>query len=368
MSKPTTLQTVVRRLKSPPLTGGIGTLILTIVIFFAQGGFRNTSPWYAVGLVIGSSLIIYDRIKSSDTAPLLKTTPRQASELSLTDALTAMHRRLVELQKDKASHTEVSYTAWKRVVPTLADTMGVVKLKDWRKFERDVRSRVRRALPRKHFTRTLNPKRRFIQLAEWRDEAYRVALSVALELKDELVKSRGWTFDDGIKASNWLDGYDWGVKKLRDDDPQWQGLFESISDQLKEDALRNIIQRHIEFSLMCNNMRLLTYFSSKFKDDVFSIMLHEGLVGSPISPEHVEVALSEILSDIDKRTQSKLALGGLVGKASNVKISHSHFTGRITVGAKSDDTHAGGLIGEGENTEIVESSADAEIEYGHEQD
>jgi hypothetical protein len=78
----------------------------------------------------------------------------------------------------------------------------------------------------------------------------------------------------------------------------------SISDYLrKDDVLRNLIKKHIDFSLMCNDMRLVVHYSSKFKDDVFSLMLHEALVGSPFSPEDIEIALSEILSDIDKRLE-----------------------------------------------------------------
>jgi hypothetical protein len=218
-----------------------------------------------------------------------------------------MHRRVVELQKDKASRTKVSFIRWKKVIPTFADRMGIVKLKDWRKFERSVKSRINRAMPRKNFrrlSRLSNPKGWFIEYTKWKDEAERAALSVALQLKDELIPLGKWTIDDGIKASKWLDGYNWGVQKPRDDDPQWKGLSESISDYLrKDDVLRNLIKKHIDFSLMCNDMRLVVHYSSKFKDDVFSLMLHEALVGSPFSPEDIEIALSEILSDIDKRLE-----------------------------------------------------------------
>jgi hypothetical protein len=253
-----------------------------------------------VGLAVSVPLFIwayklYRRQKSTSQ-------PSKVVKLNLTDTLTAMHRCLVKLQKEKASHTKLSYTQWSKVMPTLADRMGIVKLKDWGKFERNAASRIRRAIPRKNFKRQINPKHRFTEVLKWKDKAYRSALYAASELKDEMLKSGEWTFNDGIKASEWLDGYGWGVKKLRDDDPQWGELFESISNYLKkDDALRNLIKKHIDFSLMCNNIRLLTYYASKFKDDVFSVMLCEGLLGSPISPEEVEIALSEILSDIDKR-------------------------------------------------------------------
>ena len=65
----------------------------------------------------------------------------------------------------------------------------------------------------------------------------------------------------------------------------------------------------------------------------------------------------------EEETQSKIAVGGLVGRAKNVKIRDSHYKGKITIHGKPEDTDVGGLIGQGENTEVEDSSADAEIEY-----
>jgi membrane-bound ClpP family serine protease len=61
--------------------------------------------------------------------------------------------------------------------------------------------------------------------------------------------------------------------------------------------------------------------------------------------------------------QSKLVVGGLIGRGNNVKLIHSHFKGKIITWGKHEDINAGGLIGQGENIEVVDSSADAEIEY-----
>jgi hypothetical protein len=54
---------MVNALKSPAVISGIGTLILTIAIFFAQGGFQNMNLWYIVGFVVGAGLIIYGLVK-----------------------------------------------------------------------------------------------------------------------------------------------------------------------------------------------------------------------------------------------------------------------------------------------------------------
>jgi hypothetical protein len=59
------MQRMLSMLKSPPVIGGIGTLILTFVIFFAEGGGKNMNPWYIVGFVIGSGLIIYGLVRGS---------------------------------------------------------------------------------------------------------------------------------------------------------------------------------------------------------------------------------------------------------------------------------------------------------------
>lgn len=106
---------------------------------------------------------------------------------------------------------------------------------------------------------------------------------------------------DGAKVSDWLDGYHWGIKELRDNDSQWKALFESISHYLRDRQLRRLTEKHIDVSLTYNSVCLGTYYSGRFPKSPFSLMLHETLVGSPISPEKAEMALSELLSDIEKR-------------------------------------------------------------------
>lgn len=60
---------------------------------------------------------------------------------------------------------------------------------------------------------------------------------------------------------------------------------------------------------------------------------------------------------------NKPAIGGLIGHSVGGKITDCHFKGKITTKGNSKDVDVGGLIGRSENTEIVNSSADAEIEY-----
>lgn len=217
---------------------------------------------------------------------------------SLTDTLTAMHRRLVELQKHKAEHTKISYSQWEKVIPTLADRIGTVKIRDWPKFNRKVKRRIQQVAPKRpNFQRRF----RFQQWAKYKEELHFAALSVASELKSELFQSKEWALEDSLKASEWLDGYYWGVKELRDNDPQWKSLFESISHYLKDDILRTLIEKHIDFSYTYNNISLIVEYSRRYQDSAFSRMLYETLVGSPISPIEVEIALAEVLNEIELR-------------------------------------------------------------------
>lgn len=63
------------------------------------------------------------------------------------------------------------------------------------------------------------------------------------------------------------------------------------------------------------------------------------------------------------KIQPKFVVGGLIGSSSAVKLTDCHFKGKIIIHGKSEDIKVGGLIGQAENTEVVDSSADAEIQY-----
>lgn len=68
--------------------------------------------------------------------------------------------------------------------------------------------------------------------------------------------------------------------------------------------------------------------------------------------------------DLTKDTiRPKSAIGGLIGRASEVKIRDSHSKVKVIVSGKPEEVVIGGLIGQSENAEVVNCSADAEIEY-----
>jgi hypothetical protein len=256
------------------------------------------------GIFVGILLVFRFARRKLKAKPLEK---EIEAPLDIGDCLTQMHRRLVELQKEKRVHTKIGMKQLEEVLPTLAYRMGIIKkIGDWPDFEERVKRRVKRAMPRRAIPRpNLSRRLRFMEFVKFRERARLIALSVALEVKDELFKSKEWTFQDGMKVSKWLDDYNWGVEELRDNDPQWKSLYESISHYLKDDVLHELIGKHIDFSYIYNNISLIICYSERYPKNIFLLMLHETLLGSPISPIEAERALSELLSEIEKRLAEK---------------------------------------------------------------
>jgi len=287
--------------------GGIRAVleILPYTGYPISQGLARVLFWLSIGIVLsGLVLIIIALVRHEQKEPKEKPQTDKIEKESLLDTLTAMHRRLIELQKEKAAHTKVSLGKLKKVLPTLADRMGTVKHEDWPKFEHELKLRIRRACPPRpymNFRGRFNFRRWAKLKEEWKEEVYRSALSVATKAKDELLHTKEWTLADGIKVAEWLDGYDWGIKKLRDDDARWKALYESIDNYLIDGVLRDLIKEHIDLSHVYNNMSLIIHYSGKFKHDIYSLMLYAVLVGGPMSPEQVDMGLNEILGKIEKR-------------------------------------------------------------------
>jgi hypothetical protein len=284
-------------------------LAIVLILFF----LRDTSPikeivswatyvWVVLAALFAGAVILSRWIiKHAPSHSLKKVKATKGStdiipkSENLTDTLTAMHRCLVELQKEKASHTKIGYRQWGKIMPTLADRLGIIELKNWAKFQKDVKRRILRASPTRNFKRRFS----FKEFAEYREKVHLAALSVSSEIKKELFQSKKWTLEDAVNVSEWLDGYHWGVKELRDNDPQWDSLFKSISHFSKDEKLSELIQKHVDLSYAYNNICLANGYSRNYPKNSFSSMLHETLVGSPISPEKVELSLNEILNEIE---------------------------------------------------------------------
>ncbi len=236
---------------------------------------------------------------------------------NLSGTLTQMHRRLVELQKEKASHTRVSIKQLEKASWVSLDKLRLLPLKDKPKTMNKIKRRVLRGLPRPPYKRLF----RFKEWAFYRQMVRERGIVVGLEFQKELVSSREcWTLDDAVKASEWLDDYGWGIKELRDNDPSWNDKRESISDYLRDKTLNKLINKHLDLSYTYNNVCLLGHYSKRLGERAsYLAELHAALVGSAISPEKAESALSEILREIEKYVSGQ---SNKVGN-SNLSITYS---------------------------------------------
>jgi hypothetical protein len=224
--------------------------------------------------------------------------------VDLCENLTYMHRRLIEIQKEKALKTNIKYNQWEKSMPTLAIKLGIEKYNNLSQLKKMIKERIVKGIPRPRYNGRFSFKKWAeyrARVADYREKIENRGLSVASEIKNEIFKSKKWTLEDGNTMSQWLDGYQWGVKDIRDNDQHWRTSYESISDYFSDEILSSLIQQHKDISYMYNNVSLILYYSSKFPKTSFASNLHEVLVGSSISPIDSELALAEILVKIKKR-------------------------------------------------------------------
>ena len=103
-----------KRFFSPAAFGGYGAIIVTLVIFFAQGGFGKMTPLtalYIIGLIIGFALILYGVVfqqkEKKEYVDKLLVDYKAPKLLEITDVLWQMSRIEGLKTREKLS-TEVS--------------------------------------------------------------------------------------------------------------------------------------------------------------------------------------------------------------------------------------------------------------------
>lgn len=250
----------------------------------------------SVGLVFlgyqlrGSKKQEYVKQKSDATTDLTKGS-------ILTDTLTAMHRRLIEIQKEKVTNTKITLKQFQQFSPFLADSIGIIKLKEWPKFIKAVKRKIRRKVGLQIFKRPMT----FIDRQKYKEYVYLIGSAIAKEMVNDLGKNKEWVLDDAVRISDCLEGQHWGIKAIRDSDPQWLKLYESIRLYLGDTTLSKLIQKHMDASYMYNSLSVLIEISHRWPKDAFAAMLHNSLIGSGISPVKMDIALSEVLSEIENR-------------------------------------------------------------------
>ena len=206
----------------------------------------------------------------------------------LIDTLKEMHKQMLYLKNTQLSRKQLDMKQVELVTPVLMEKLELVKLGDWDKFKKNIAKQIRR-----HITERSKKK------GDW---YYKVA-GVASEIKKDLVSSKNWKMADLDIVGEWLDGQHWGLEELRKDDKRWNKLYESIEPFTRDSKLRELISNHISLSYGSCSTLLIFGYSAKWQNNMFLTLLHATLVGSPISPIKIDLALSEILSDIDRRME-----------------------------------------------------------------
>ena len=206
----------------------------------------------------------------------------------LQNTLKEMHKRMLSLRDTQLSRKHLDMKQVEMATPILMDKLELVKQGDWDKFIKKWGKQIKQRTKRK---------------GNW----YYKVFGVASEMKKDLINSKNWTMADLDIVGEWLDSLHWGLKELRDGDSeskgdkQWNKLYKSIEPFTRDNKLRELISKHISISYGSCSVSLIFSYSAKWRNNMFLTLLHATLVGSPISPVKIDLALSEILGDIDKR-------------------------------------------------------------------
>ncbi len=212
---------------------------------------------------------------------------KETKDGSLTDILTDMHEQLMHLRTIRLKK-RLNKKQFNDALPILFDKLEVVKLNDYEDFEKKIRKRIRRRIPK-------SPEKR--KQTGW----YYKVIGVSTEIQKELVDSKEWQIADIVKIGDWLDSLHIGVGELRNKDVTWQSLWQKAKPHMKDDELRELVDKHITHSYAFCSFSLYKSYCDKLPQNNFSHLLYAALVGSNISPDKIDVALSEILGEITNR-------------------------------------------------------------------
>jgi hypothetical protein len=203
---------------------------------------------------------------------------------NLINVLDKMHKRMIYFKSVRASKLKKLELGKLDVDGgILMDRLGLVPLDKWDSFKKGMKKRIKKAARR-------------TRKGDW----YFKVLCEASEIKRELCESKAWTIDDGLVVCEWLEERHWGIRELRDQDEVWKGLFESVKGYLVDTRLSELIYRHITYSYVGSSMMLVSAYSRKRPDGILAKALHSVLVGSPVDPVKIELAMGEVIGDIKR--------------------------------------------------------------------
>ncbi|MBA7601243.1 hypothetical protein ES703_08310 [subsurface metagenome] len=206
------------------------------------------------------------------------------NDLTLVEILTEMHKQMMHLKAVRLKQP-FDKKQFEDAVPLFFDKLGLIKLNDWDTYEKKIAKRIKHRIPK-------SPERQ--AKFGWR---YKVT-SEAQEIVRELVSSREWEIEDGVKAGKHLDSLYIGLGELRDKSEEWQGLFEKMRPYLTDASLRELIDKHISCSYAYCSMLLVINYGSKLPKNGLEQLLFAALSGSN-SPTEIDIALYEILEQVE---------------------------------------------------------------------
>lgn len=201
----------------------------------------------------------------------------------LVDTLTEMHKRMIQL-KDIRLSSGANKRRMELALPILMDRLDLIELGKWDDFKKGIIKRAQRGV-------------------QHSSNIFFKVLSVAIKTARDLTGSRQWAIEDADKVAKWLDDQHMGLAELRSADKHWNTLYESIRPFTLDDRLRVLINKHISLSYDVCAVLLISGYSAKWPNSPWLRFAYTTLVGSPISSVRIDLALSEILGNINKRME-----------------------------------------------------------------
>jgi len=291
--------------KHPLFLGGIGSILLTIITFFAQGGFGAMNPrtlLYIVGFVIGLGLIIVSIVMTIRQEEQQKAKALPEKELGLHDIVPILQRmdaRLVWLAHREAKRV-FNFIRYVQVNSRINEALGV-DIENKPQSPEDVRQIISKLEP---------------QMKEKISGKEDI-----LDLLPELEVQSGILDDSG-----------YGLKHRRNKDKEYgRALYEIgiCRNEVTDDELNRMIKDHIHISEVLANFllakergaRLLNVFRVFYKMDAMSPQFAGRL-------EQLEYRMSEYIASI------RLAINGrideLEGKKPYIEVIPERYSLVVT--------------------------------------
>jgi hypothetical protein len=264
-----------------------GILWLVALAVQIGGGVSHTVAYVLFGIAFIWSLCTLAYWWTRKGKKQLETT-RGVEAGNLTDILPDMHRRMWKL-KGVRLRQRFNAKKFEDGAPLLFDSLGLVELKDWDNFEKRLKRKLKRRIPK-------SPEKRRSMV--WR---YKM-VGEAKEIVRELVNSKQWQIpEDGLIIGKHLDSLGLGLGELRDQDKQWQDLSKKVAPHTIDAVLRELIDKYKSCSYAFCSISLGIDYGRRLPKNSISELYYSALVGGKVSPDEMETALGEILQKINDR-------------------------------------------------------------------